>query len=277
MKDYFNIINGNFLDKLQIKDDDTGAGIKEFLLLKDRNDVENIITKEKYEKLNEFEILILKKMYISIIKYNDAENNAFLSKKINELLSVSNEELLVFFLKNKFSGLFSLETCYFNSSMYIGISEGKNNISNSNYYEDSEFLKIYFDIIKSIMNLFIKVDDKIIKKIIDFEVNLYKLKMTNDQKRNIKEIINIYKISEVKFQNFNFQKLLKMILNDITYERDDIILDEKSPSNFYTYVDSCFKDSDFKYYLIWCMLSEIYTYTFGTAKDLKFKLIMITK
>ena len=104
MKDYFNIINGDFLNKLKINDDETGAGIKEYLLLKDRKDVETIITKQKYEKLNEKEMIILKKMYISIIKYNDDENTLFLKKKINELLIVSNEELLKFFVKNKFSG-----------------------------------------------------------------------------------------------------------------------------------------------------------------------------
>ena len=156
MKDYFNIINGDFLNKLKINDDETGAGIKEYLLLKDRKDVETIITKQKYEKLNEKEMIILKKMYISIIKYNDDENTLFLKKKINELLIVSNEELLKFFVKNKFSGLLYIETFYFNNKMFFGMSQGKNNISNSNLYKDTRFIKIYFDIIKSIMNLSFK-------------------------------------------------------------------------------------------------------------------------
>ena len=145
MKDYFNIINGDFLNKLKINDDETGAGIKEYFLLKDRKDVETIITKQKYEKLDEKEIIILKKMYISIIKYNDDENTLFLKKKINELLIVSNEELLKFFVKNKFSGLLYIETFYFNNKMFFGMSQGKNNISNSNLYKDARFIKIYFD------------------------------------------------------------------------------------------------------------------------------------
>jgi hypothetical protein len=277
MKDYFNIINGEFLNKLKIKDDDVGAGIKEYLLLKDRKDVETIITKEKYENLNEYEMIILKKMYISIIKYNDDENTLFMTKKINELLTVSNEELLKFFITNKFSGLFCIETFYFNSHMYFGMSQGKNNISNSNFYKDSRFLKIYFDIIKSIMNIYVKVDDKIIQKIIAYELKLHESKMTNDERRNIKETINICKISNIKFTNFNFEKLINLILNGVKYSRDDIILDEKEPFKYYSKIDEYFKDPDFKYYLIWCMLNEFSTFTFGKANDYKFQLLMITR
>lgn len=277
MKDYFNIINGEFLNKLKIKDDDVGAGIKEYLLLKDRKDVETIITKEKYENLNEYEMIILKKMYISIIKYNDDENTLFMTKKIKELLTVSNEELLKFFIINKFSGLFCIETFYFNSQMYFGMSQGKNNISNSNFYKDPRFLKIYFDIIKSIMNIYVKVDDKIIQKIIDYELKLHESKMTNDERRNVKETINICKISNIKFTNFNFEKLINLILNGVKYSRDDIIIDEKEPFKYYSKIDEYFKDPDFKYYLIWCMLNEFSTFTFGKANDYKFQLLMITR
>jgi len=277
MKDYFNIINGQFLDKLKIKDDEVGAGIKEYLLLKDRKDVENIITKKKYEKLNENEMIILKKMYISIIKYDDDENTQFMTKKINEILKVSNEELLAFFIKNKFSGLICIETFYFNNSMYFGMSQAKNNISNSNFYKDPRFLKIYFDIIKSIMNLYITVDDKIIQKIIDYELKLYEFKMTNDEKRNIKETVNIHKISNIKFANIDFQKLIKLLLNGVVYSRDDIIIDEKEPFKYYSRIDEYFKDPDFRYYIIWCMLNEFSTYTFGKANDYKFRLLMITR
>ena len=283
MKDYFNIINGDFLNKLKINDDETGAGIKEYLLLKDRKDVETIITKQKYEKLNEKEMIILKKMYISIIKYNDDENTLFLKKKINELLIVSNEELLKFFVKNKFSGLLYIETFYFNNKMFFGMSQGKNNISNSNLYKDTRFIKIYFDIIKSIMNLYITVDDKIIQKIIDYELKLYEFKMTNADKRNIKDTINIYKISNIKFTNINFQKLMKLLLNEneslkVNYGIDnDIIIDEKEPFKYYNKINEYFKDPDFKYYLIWCMLNEFSTYTFGKANDYKFQLLVITR
>ena len=277
MKDYFNIINGEFLNKLKIKDDETGAGIKEYLLLKDRKDVETIITKQKYEKLDEKEIIILKKMYISIIKYNDDENTVFMKKKINELLMVSNEELLEFFIKNKFAGLLYIEAFYFNNEMFFGMSQGKNNISNSNLYKDARFIKIYFDIIKSIMNLYVTVDDKIIQKIIDYELKLYELKMTNADKRNIKETINIFKMSDIKFANINFEKLIKLLLNENKYLRDDIIIDEKQPFQYYSKIDEYFKDSDFKYYLIWCMLNEFSTFTFGKANDYKFQLLVITR
>lgn len=277
MKNFFNIINGDFLNNLEIRPDETGNGVKEFILLKDRKDIEKIITASKYKNLSEDEAIILKKMYISMIKYNDLENINFLKKKIEELLKLSNDELLSFFLRNKFPGLFEVETFFFNKEMYIGISESKNNISNSTHYQDSNFIQIYKDIIKSIMNLYIPVDDKIIEKIVNFEIKLNESKLEMSEKRNIKESVNIFKISSIKFLNFNLEKLIKLLLNGIKYLKDEIIIDSKEPFKYYRQIDTFLKDPDFKYYLIWCILNETSTYTFGRANDYKFELLKITR
>ena len=168
MKDYFNIINGSFLNNLQISESSSSIGIKDFLLKKDNAAVLNIIIKENasYKLLNKKEIKILKEFYNSMTKYDDKINNKYIKDLISRLLSLSNDELLEFCVKNKIDGLFNIDTVFFNGSTYLGMTEGKNNISNSKFYKDDKFLKKYAEIIKSILNIYIDVSDEMVKKII---------------------------------------------------------------------------------------------------------------
>jgi predicted metalloendopeptidase len=278
MKDYFNIINGSFLNNLQISESSSSIGIKDFLLKKDNAAVLNIIIKENasYKLLNKKEIKILKDFYNSMTKYDDKINNKYIKNLIYRLLSLSNDELLEFCVKNKIDGLFYIDTIFFNGTTYLGMAEGKNNISNSKFYKDDNFLKKYAEIIKSILNVYIDVSDDMVKKIINYEINLYELKKTNESNRSINDIVNYYDITEFNSINFNFQNLIKLLLKDIPYEKK-IIIDSKLPFTYYDKIDEYLGNVDFKYYIIWCILNGISSFTFGEANKNKFELIKIFK
>ena len=73
MKDYYNDINGEFMNTIQLKDDEPRYGIREFLLKKDHKDILNIITAPTHKYLNDKENRTLKIFNDSIDKYNDDE------------------------------------------------------------------------------------------------------------------------------------------------------------------------------------------------------------
>ena len=257
MKDYYNDINGEFMDKISLKDDEPRYGIREFLLKKDHKDILNIITQTNHKCLNDKENRILKIFNDSIDNYNDDEFNLFLKNIVNDIFKYSNDDMIVFLCRNQISGLINISAALFNHIMYMSISQSSACISNSSLYQNKEFIIKYKEIIKNMISMYIPITDVQVNKIFDS--------------------INVIKINNIKFKNYNILNILNKLINGIaTYKRDDILIDDKDLS-YYKEVDNFLIDKDFTYYIIWCIIFNISSYSFGKIYNYKFELVKLTK
>ena len=277
MKDYYNDINGEFMNTIQLKDDEPRYGIREFLLKKDHKDILNIITAPTHKYLNDKENRTLKIFNDSIDKYNDDEYNLFLKNIVNDIFKYSNDDMIVFLCRNQIAGLMSMSASLFNHIMYMSVSQSSACISNSSLYQNKEFIIKYKEIIKNMISMYIPITDVQIDKIFEFESLLEKHRLSSSEMRNPNESINIVKINDIKFKNYNITNILHKIIDGVaTYKRDDILIDDKDLS-YYKVVDDLLNDKDFKYYIVWCTIFNISSYSFGKIYDYKFELVKLTK
>ena len=277
MKDYYNDINGEFMNTIQLKDDEPRYGIREFLLKKDHKDILNIITAPTHKYLNDKENRTLKIFNDSIDKYNDDEYNLFLKNIVNDIFKYSNDDMIVFLCRNQIAGLMSMSASLFNHIMYMNVSQSSACISNSSLYQNKEFIIKYKEIIKNMISMYIPITDVQIDKIFEFESLLEKHRLSSSEMRNPNESINIVKINDIKFKNYNITNILHKIIDGVaTYKRDDILIDDKDLS-YYKIVDDLLNDKDFKYYIVWCTIFNISSYSFGKIYDYKFELVKLTK
>ena len=277
MKDYYNDINGEFMDKVSLKDDEPRYGIREFLLKKDHKDIFNIITQTNHKCLNDKENRILKIFNDSIDNYNDDEFNLFLKNIVNDIFKYSNDDMIVFLCRNQIAGLINMSAVLFNHIMYINISQSSACISNSSLYQNKEFIIKYKEIIKNMISMYIPITDFQVNRIFDFESKLEEHRLSSTEMRNPNDSINVIKINNIKFKNYNIVNILNKLLDGIaTYERDDILIDDKDLS-YYKVVEELLNDKDFKYYIIWCIIFNISSYSFGKIYNYKFELVKLTK
>jgi predicted metalloendopeptidase len=277
MKDYFYIINDAFLKKVKLNDDDSVINISTIRYKKDKQLIDDIINKKSYKYLNEKEINILKKFNNSIVNYNEENNLSYLKSILNNLLNSNIEEFIAFALKNRVKSILTIDTLFYNGSTYLNVSQGKNNITNTKLLENSEFLEKYKLIIKKIMNNFLICDDKLVEKIVYYDVNFYRARLSNSDRRDIQKNFKKYSVNDIKYNNIDFHKLIKVILNDTNVNINEIIYEGVFNSNFYTFFDESLKDPDFRYYIIWSYLIETSLISFGKLYDEIFELIKIVK
>lgn len=277
MKDYFYIINDSFLKKVKLNDDDSVINISTIRYKKDKQLIDDIINKKSYKYLNEKEINILKKFNNSIVNYNEENNLSYLKSILNNLLNSNIEEFIAFALKNRVKSILTIDTLFYNGSTYLNVSQGKNNITNTKLLENSEFLEKYKLIIKKIMNNFLICDDKLVEKIVYYDVNFYRARLSNSDRRDIQKNFKKYSVNDIKYNNIDFHKLIKVILNDTNVNINEIIYEGVFNSNFYTFFDESLKDPDFRYYIIWSYLIETSLISFGKLYDEIFELIKIVK
>jgi predicted metalloendopeptidase len=277
MKDYYNIINDSFLKNIQLKDDESIVNIGTFRYKQDKILIDDIINKSSYKFLNEKEIDILKTFNKSLHNYNDEINIKYIKDKITKLLTLSNEEIIAYCLKNKVGGLIDVDVLTYDGIKYLYFSQGKNNISNSDLYKDTNFIKTYKNIIKVILTPYIDINDIIVDEIIRFEVEFEKNKMSNSERRDIKSIFNKYLISDIKFNNISYSKLINILLNKDIELTTSIYFDTKLPNNYYNLLDNFFTDKNFKYYIIWSIILELSYISIGSLYDNVFELIKIIK
>jgi hypothetical protein len=277
MKDYFYIINNDFLKKLKLNDDDSIINISTIRYKKDKQLIDDIINKKSYKYLNEKEISILKNFNNSITNYNEENNLSYLKSILSNILNSSIEEFIAFALKNRVKSILTIDTLFYNGSTYLNVSQGKNNITNTKLLENPEFLEKYKLLIKKIMEHFFICNDALIEKIVYYDINFYKARLSNSDRRDIQKNFKKYSFNDIKYNNINFQKLIKIILNDDKVNVDEIIYEGIFKSNFYTFFDESLKDPDFKYYIIWSFLIETSLISFGKLYDEIFELIKIVK
>jgi len=279
MIDYFNIINGNYLNNIIIKDDDSIVNVSSLRYNEDKKLINNIINKTSYKYLNNKEISILKTFNKSILDYNEDTNLSYIKKLIIGLKSASNEDVFKFCLKNNINGLINMDVLLFNGKSTLYISQSKNNISNINLYKDPKFILKYSEIIKDIMLLFIPVTDTQVNAIINFEIELYKNRLSSEERRNIKDTVNKYNIRDVKFKNLNFFDVISSVTDSISniYKIDDIYFDEKMPFKYYTKIDIFLDDPNFILYILWCIILELSLISFGKLYLKIFELIKLVK
>jgi predicted metalloendopeptidase len=286
--DYNKLFNGKFLDTIQIPEDASKWHIRTPMEKEIHKNINNILNKNKYTELNEKEIDILKKFSNSIDLYELNSRKNIIDKSentikeiINNIINLPIEELLVLLNEFQIIGFFNITTDYFNKEFYLCCSQGGNNIANEKYLSDKLFLKIYKNIIKESLELYFSdiISDKIIDKIIQYEIEISKNKLLPVKKRDIIEIMNIYDINEIKFNNYNFKKVINIIFEkaNIQFSIKKIIFDEKKPFNFYLLLDKFLIEPEFRYYLSWCFLSTISNFTFNKLCSNKFKLNQIIK
>ena len=264
------------MDKISLKDDEPRYGIREFLLKKDHKDILNIITQTNHKCLNDKENRILKIFNDSIDNYNDDEFNLFLKNIVNDIFKYSNDDMIVFLCRNQISGLINISAALFNHIMYMSISQSSACISNSSLYQNKEFIIKYKEIIKNMISMYIPITDVQVNKIFDFESKLEEHRLSSTEMRNPNDSINVIKINNIKFKNYNILNILNKLINGIaTYKRDDILIDDKDLS-YYKEVDNFLIDKDFTYYIIWCIIFNISSYSFGKIYNYKFELVKLT-
>ena len=203
MKDYYNDINGEFMDKISLKDDEPRYGIREFLLKKDHKDILNIITQTNHKCLNDKENRILKIFNDSIDNYNDDEFNLFLKNIVNDIFKYSNDDMIVFLCRNQISGLINISAALFNHIMYMSISQSSACISNSSLYQNKEFIIKYKEIIKNMISMYIPITDVQVNKIFDFESKLEEHRLSSTEMRNPNDSINVIKINNITINNID--------------------------------------------------------------------------
>ena len=275
MKDYFNIINKDFLDKISIKNDESSINIASIRYNNDKKLIDEIINKKDYKYLNKKEINIIKNFNKSIREYNDELNLNFLKNEINNLLKLSNEDLILFCFKNKINGLFNIDIITYNKIQYVYIIQGRNIISNINLYKDADFLVKYKKNIYDILSIFIKIDENNVDKILEHELNLYNLRLTNVQRRDVLNGFHEFNFANNNnFVNINLKNILLSIFND---DIQKLYFDVNFPNEYYKYIDQNINDINFKYYILWCILHGLSLLSFGTLYDKIFDLIKIIK
>uniref|UniRef100_A0A6C0GZX9 Peptidase M13 C-terminal domain-containing protein n=1 Tax=viral metagenome TaxID=1070528 RepID=A0A6C0GZX9_9ZZZZ len=275
MKDYFNIINKDFLDKISIKNDESSINIASIRYNNDKKLIDEIINKKDYKYLNKKEINIIKNFNKSIREYNDELNLNFLKNEINNLLKLSNEDLILFCFKNKINGLFNIDIITYNKIQSVYIIQGRNIISNINLYKDADFLVKYKKNIYDILSIFIKIDENNIDKILEHELNLYNLRLTNVQRRDVLNGFHEFNFANNNnFVNINLKNILLSIFNE---DIQKLYFDVNFPNEYYKYIDQNINDINFKYYILWCILHGLSLLSFGTLYDKIFDLIKIIK
>ena len=279
MIDYFNIINGNYLNKIIIKDDDSIVNVSSLRYNEDKKLINNIINKTSYKYLNDKESNILKTFNKSILNYNEDNNLNYIKNLILKLKSASNEDIFKFCLKNNVNGIMNIDVILFNGKSNLYISQSKNNISNINLYKDPKFILKYSNIIKEIMLLFIPITDEQVNSIINFEIELCKNRLSSTERRNIKDTINKYNINDIKFKNLNFLDVIHDVTSSISnsYKINDIYFDEKIPFKYYNKIDLLLDDPNFKLYILWCIILELSLISFGKLYLKIFELIKLIK
>jgi predicted metalloendopeptidase len=275
MKDYFNIINKDFLDKISIKNDESSINIASIRYHNDKKLIDEIINKKDYKYLNKKEINIIKNFNKSIREYNDELNLNFLKNEINKLLKLSHEDLILFCFKNKINGLFNIDIITYNKIQYVYIIQGRNIISNINLYKDADFLVKYKKNIYDILSIFIKIDENNIDKILEHELNLYNLRLTNVQRRDVLNGFHEFNFANNNnFVNINLKNILLSIFNE---DIQKLYFDVNFPNEYYKYIDQNMNDINFKYYILWCILHGLSFLSFGKLYDKIFDLIKIIK
>jgi predicted metalloendopeptidase len=275
MKDYFNIINKDFLDKISIKNDESSINIASIRYNNDKKLIDEIINKKDYKYLNKKEINIIKNFNKSIREYNDELNLNFLKNEINKLLKLSHEDLILFCFKNKINGLFNIDIITYNKIQYVYIIQGRNIISNINLYKDADFLVKYKKNIYDILSIFIKIDENNIDKILEHELNLYNLRLTNVQRRDVLNGFHEFNFANNNnFVNINLKNILLSIFNE---DIQKLYFDVNFPNEYYKYIDQNINDVNFKYYILWCILHGLSFLSFGKLYDKIFDLIKIIK
>jgi predicted metalloendopeptidase len=299
--DYNEIFNSEFLNKVEIPEDTPKWNLRIIIEKEDHKIINNIFTKNSYVNLNSKEIDILKKFINSMdihsgfhtekiinhdIKDNkndsdDDKSDHTIKEIINNIFKLKIEELLVFISENQINGIFNISTGFFNKEIYLGISEGKNNVSNTKLYKDKNFLETYKKIIKKSLELYLDKDisNELLDIIIQYELSINDNKLSSIKRREVHETINIYDIDEIKFENYNFKEVTNIIFKnaDVKYLKNKIIFDEKKPFTYYNLIDKYLKEPNFRYYLSWCFLCQIGGYTFNKLNSIKFELIKIVK
>ena len=286
--DFNKLFNEKFLENIEIPADVPKWNIRLIMEKEDHKNINNIFNKNSYNNLNEKEIDVLKKFIESIDlcelnsrnNINDNSDNT-IKEIINNILHLPIEELLIYINEIQLNGIFNISTGYFNGEIYLGISQGKNNISNNTCYIDDTFIDIYKKIIKETFELYFaeKISEKILESIIQYELEIIKNKIPTVKRREVLESINIYDINEIKFKNYDFKKVIEILLKkgNIKYPKNKIIFDEKMPFNFYSLIDKFLVEPEFRYYISWCFLNQIANYTFGKLNKIKFELTKIIK
>jgi len=287
--DYNEIFNGPFLKTIEIPEDTPKWNIRIIMEKEDHKNINDIFNKKEneFKALNHKEIDTLKKFTESMDLHKNQNKNDksddTIREIVNDILHLPIEKLLVFISENQITGLFNISTGYFNGEIYLGVSEGKSNVSNNLCYSDSVFIEIYKKFIKRSFELYIsnknEISDNLLDSIIQYELTINQNKMSSVKRRDVNETINIYDINEIKFENYNFQTVISNILNKagIKYPKNKIIFDEKMPFNYYSIIDKYLKEPNFRYYIVWCFLSQIGGYTFNKLNSIKFELIQIIK
>jgi len=286
--DYNKLFNGKFLETVEIPPDSAKWHTRTPMEKEIFKNIDNIINKNKYSELNDKEVDILKKFTnsINIHESNYRNNlpdksNITIKQIINDILHLPIEELLVLLNEIQINGFFNITTEYFNQEIFLCCFQGANNISNNTYYDKKSFIETYKNIIKDSLELYFsdKISNKILDKIIQYEIDISKNKLPLVKKREITDIFNVYDINEFKFNNYDLKKVINIIFKkaNIQYSLNKIICDEKKPYNFYLLVDKFLIEPEFRYYLIWCFLSKISNYTLDKLYNNKFKIIQIIK
>ena len=283
MKDYFYIINNDFLNKFNLNDDQSTINISTLKYKKDKQLIDDIINKDKYIYLNQKESTIIKKFNNAINNYDDNKNLAYLKDIINKLLSNNNEELLVYALKNRINSILGIDVILHHGKNYLYISQGKNNIINTKLFKNKDFLIKYREIIMNIMNNFIEFDVDMATEIVNYDILFANSRLSKSNRRNLDKIFQKYNINDIKFNNINFYNFINLLLNNnqpnsvSINDIQELIFEDNINTNFYINFDECLKNNNFKYYIIWCILIEASLSSFGKLYDQIFDLIKITR
>ena len=281
MKDYYNNINEQFLKKIELKDDESFVNISSLRYNQDKLLIDDIINKPilNYKYLNEKEIGIIKKFNISIREFNDDINIKYIQEEIKKILNLPNEELIVYCMQNNIDGLIDIDVMTHNGTKYLYFTQGNNNIPNSKLYEDDNFLNTYKEIIKEILEkkLNLKIDEEIYSKIINYEIKLDDKKISYPDKRNIKQVFNEYSISNVKFKNINFSKLINLLLEKNVDINTHVFIDSVLPNIYYNLIDNFLSEIEFRYYILWSIILKLSSVSLGSLYDSIFKLVKIVK
>ena len=73
--------------------------------------------------------------------------------------------------------------------------------------------------------------------------------MSNSERRDVKAVFNKYLISDIKFNNINYSKLINILLNKEIELNTSIYFDTKLPNNYYNLFDNFFNDKNHKYFV----------------------------
>jgi predicted metalloendopeptidase len=286
--DYNKIFNEEFLKTVEIPLDAPKWNIRLIIEKEDHKIINNIFNKKTYNNLNEKEIDILKKFIESIDLHelnsknniNDKSDNT-IKEIINDILHLSIDKLLVLLNEIQINGFFNISTGFFNDEIYLGLGQSKNNISNNKCYSSEKFMNIYKNTIKKCFELYFsnEISEKLIDKILKYEMEIITNKLSSVKRREVNETINIYDIDEIKFKNFDLKNIVNLILNkaNVKYPKNKIIIDVKAPFTFYNILDNFLIEPEFRYYLVWCFLYQIASYTSNKLNNYKFEIIKIIK